>query len=74
MRCHKGRQILLYHVPNKLFYPTKNAHQVLFLFCQLRYERGLLSGFSKLHQNKLQEEDIQDVINIMKINFEQNVD
>lgn len=55
-------------------FPNKNAGHGLFLFYQLRYEKGLFSGFPKSYQNKLQEEGVQNITNIKKIKFEQNVD
>ena len=70
MRWRKIRRTLRYHVPNKLLSPEKFAHHVLLLFYPFRDERELLSGFPPLHQNKLQEEGVQDVVNINKIKFE----
>ena len=64
------RQILRYHVPNKLLSPDKFAHHVLLLFYPFREEKELLSGFPPLYRNKLQEKGVQDVANINKINVE----
>ena len=43
---------------------------MLLLFYPFRDEKELLSGFPPLYQNKLQEEGVQNVVNINKINFE----
>ena len=42
---------------------------MLLLFYLYKVEKELLSGFPPLHQNKLQEQGIQDVVKV-KINFE----
>ena len=70
MQCLKVRWILWYHVLNKILSPEKFAHHVLFLFYTFRDEKELLSGFPPLHQNKLQEQWGQDVVNTNKIKFE----
>ena len=67
MRYRKVRTVLQYHVPNKLLSPEKFAHHVLLLFYPFRDEKELLSGFSPLYQNKLQEQGVQDVVNTNKI-------
>ena len=69
IRCRKVRQIILYHVSNKILSPEKNSHHVLFLFYPFRVEKELLSGFPPLHQNKLQEQGFQDVLKTDKIKF-----
>ena len=69
MRYRKVRTVLQYHVPNKLLSPEKFAHHVLLLFYPFRDEKELLSGFSPLYQNKLQEQGVQDVVNTNKIKF-----
>ena len=55
---------------NKLLSPEKFAHHVLLLFYPFRYEKDLLSSFPPMFQNRLQEEQFQDVIKINKIKFE----
>ena len=48
------REILAYHVPNKLLSPEKFVHRVMLLFYRFRDEKeDLLSGFPKMYQNKL---------------------
>ena len=74
MRCRKVRQILQYHVPNKLLFPEKFAHHVLLLFYPFRDEKELLSGFPPMYQIKLQEEGVQDVANINQVKLEPNGD
>ena len=39
MRCRKVRQILRYHVSNKLLVPKEFAHHMLFLFFPFRDEK-----------------------------------
>ena len=70
MRCRKVKRIIRYHVPNKILSPEKFAHDDLLLFYPFRDEKDLLSGFPPMYQNKLQEEQVQNVININKIKFE----
>ena len=70
MRCRKVRKILRYHVPNKILYPEKFAYHVLLFFYPFRDEKELLSGLPPLYQNKLQEPEVQDIVNINKIKFE----
>ena len=53
-------------MPNKLLSPEKFGYHVLLLFCSLRDENELLSGLPPMYQNKLQEEEAQDVVNIKK--------
>ena len=65
--CLKVRQILRYHVPNKLLSPEKFAHHLLHPF---KDEKQLLSGCPPLYQNKMQEQGVQDVVNRSKVNFE----
>ena len=48
----------------------KFARHVLLSFYPFRDEKELLLGFPLMHQNKLQEERVQDAVNINKINFE----
>ena len=69
MQCCKIRRILRYHVPNKNLSSENYAH-VLLLFYPLGGKKELLSGFPPLHQNKLQEQGLQDVVNANKIKFE----
>ena len=70
VRCCKVRQILRYHIPNKLLSPAKFPHHLLLLFSPFRDEEELLSGFSPMHQNKLQEDGGQCVVNMNKMKFE----
>ena len=70
MWCRKVRRIFRYYVPNKLLSPEKFGYHVLLLFCPLRDENELLSGLPAIYQNKLQEEEAQDVVNIKKMKFE----
>ena len=42
---------------------------MLFLLYLFRDEKELLSGFPPMYQNKLQEEGVQNVVNINKIDF-----
>ena len=70
MCCRKVRQILRYHVPNKLLSPEKFAHHAMLLFFPFRDEKQLLSGCPPLYQNKLQEQGVQDFVNRNKIKFE----
>ena len=70
MWCRKVRRIFRYYVPNKLLSPEKFGYHVLLLFCPLRDENELLSGLPPIYQNKLQEEEAQDVVNIKKMKFE----
>ena len=69
MRCRKVRQILRYHVLNKLTSPEEFAHHVILLFFSCRDEKQLLSDCSSLYQNKVQEQGVQDVVNRNKIKF-----
>ena len=64
------RQILWCHVPNKLSSPEIFAHHVLLLYYPFRDEKDLLSDFLPMYQNKLQEEQVHDVISISKIKTE----
>ena len=68
--CRIVRQILQYHVPNKLLSPEKYAHVVMLLFFPFRDEKQLLSGCPSFYQNKLQEQGLQDLVNWNKIKFE----
>ena len=45
MQCRKVRQVLPYHVQNKLLSPEKFGHHALLWFYQFRDEKELLSGF-----------------------------
>ena len=54
-------------MPNKLLAPEKFAHPVLFLFHLFRDKKELLSGFPPMYQKKLQEEEVQVVVNINKM-------
>ena len=54
---------------NKLLSLEKFAHHMMVLFFLLRDEKQLLSGCPPLHQNKLQEQGVQDVVNRNKIKF-----
>ena len=57
-------------MPNKLLAPEKFAHPVLFLFHLFRNEKELLSGFPPMYQKKkLQEEEVQVVVNKNKMEF-----
>ena len=60
------------------FYPQiKFSHHVLLLFHLFRDEKELLSSFSPMYQNKLQEEEeegVQNVVNINKVKFEPHGD
>ena len=56
MQCRKVRQILRHQVPNKILSLEKFAHFVLLLFHPFKDEKELLSIFSPMYQNKLQEE------------------
>ena len=60
--------------PNKLLSPEKIAHPVLLLFYPFRDEKDLLSGLPPMYQNKVQEEQVQDVIKINKMKFEPHGD
>ena len=68
IQCRKVRQILQYHVPNKLLFSEKSAHHVLFLLYDQRWDRiatmfstnvtkqsarGRSSGCCKPKQNKV---------------------
>ena len=55
---------------NKLLSPGKFTHLELFLFYLFRDEKELLSGFPSRYQNKLEEQEVQDLVNIYKIEFE----
>ena len=55
--------------PKQILYPEKFAYHVLLLFNPFRDEKGLLSGLPPLYQNKLQEPEVQDILNINKIKF-----
>ena len=68
MRCRNVRRILQYHVPNKILYPEKSSDHVLLLFYPFRDEKELLLGLPPLHQNKSQEQRVQDIENINKLN------
>ena len=68
--CRIVRQILRYHVPNKLLSPEKYAHVVMLLFFPFRDEKQLHSGCPSFYQNKLHEQGLQDVVNRNKIKFE----
>ena len=70
MRYSEVRRILRYHVSNKLLSPEKFAHNMLLLFYPFRDEKELLSGFPPIYKTKLQEEEVQDVVNINKMEFE----
>ena len=67
--CWKVRWVLWYHMSNKLLSLEKFAHHVMLLFFLFRDEKQLLSGCPPLHQNKLQEQGLQDVVNRNKIKF-----
>ena len=64
IQCRKVRRVLGYHVLSKLLSPEKFAYDVLLLFYPFIDEQELLSGFPPIYQNKLQEEEVQDVANI----------
>ena len=70
MQCRKVRRILRYHTTSKLLSPEEFAHHVLVLFYPGRDEKDFLRGFPPIYQNKLQEEQVQDVINTNKMKFE----
>ena len=70
LRCQIARQILRYHLPNKLLTPEIFAHHVLLLFYLFRDEKQFFSGFLPFYQNKLREKEAQDVINVNKTKFE----
>ena len=70
MQCYKVRRLFRYHVSNKFSPPEKFAYHVLLLFYSFRDEKELLSGFPLFYQNKLQEQEAQDVVNINKIKSE----
>ena len=70
MQCRKVRRILQYNVPNKLLSPKKFAHHVLLLFYTFRYDKELLKSFPSMYWDKLQEEEVQDVVNMNKIKSE----
>ena len=57
--CQKVRQILRYHMPNKLLSPEKFAHYAMLLFFWFRDEKQLLSDCPPLYQDKLQEQVVQ---------------
>ena len=57
-------------MPHRILSSEKNFSHVLLLFYPFRDEKELLSGVSPLHQNKLQEQGVQNVVNINKISFE----
>ena len=57
-------------MPNKLLSPERFAHHVLLLLYPFRDEKDLLSGSPSMYQNKLQEEQVQDVINKNRMKFE----
>ena len=57
--CRKVRQILRYHMPNKLLSPEKFAHYAMLLFFRFRDEKQLLSDCPPLYQDKLQEQVVQ---------------
>ena len=59
MCCRKVRQILGYHMPNKLLSSEKFAHHVMLLFFLFRDEKQLLSDYPPLYQNILQEQVVQ---------------
>ena len=73
MQCCKVRRRVWYHVPNKILYSEKFAHHVLLLFCPFRDEKELLSGLPPLYQNKLQEQGVQDIVTLTKLNLSQTV-
>ena len=58
MQCPKVRQVLPYHVQNKLLSSEKRGHHGLLLFYQFRDEKELLPGFPRMYRNKLQREKI----------------
>ena len=68
--CRIVRQILRYHVLNKLLSPEKYAHVVMLLFFSIQRRKQLLSGCPSFYQNKLQEQGLQDVVNWNKIKLE----
>ena len=74
MKYCNVRQTLWYYKPNKVLTPEKFAHHVFILFYPYSDEKELLSGCPPLYQNKLQEKEVQAVINISKINFEPYAD
>ena len=57
-------------MPHRILSSEKIFSHVLLLFYLFRDEKELLSGVSPLHQNKLQEQGVQNVVNINKITFE----
>ena len=57
-------------MPHRILSSEKKFSHVLLLFYPFRDEKELLSGVSPLHQSKLQEQGVQNVVNINKITFE----
>ena len=57
-------------MPNKLLFPEKSSHHVLFLLYLFRDGKELLSGFHFFTKEALSEHSVQDVVNINKIMFE----
>ena len=69
MHYRKVQRILQYNKPNKLLSPEKFAHDVMLLFFPFRDEKQLLSAYPPMHQTKLQEQGVQDVVNRDKMKF-----
>ena len=70
-------QYLWGHVTNTNFIARKVSLQMLLLFQPFRDEKELLSRFPPVYQNKLQEEEeeeVQEVVNINRIKSEPNGD
>ena len=70
MRYCKVRGILLYHKPNKVFYPEEYADHLLLLFHPSRDEKELLSECPPLYLNILLEPGVKMAVNNNKIKFE----
>ena len=69
MRCRKVRRLLPYHGPNKHLAPETFALYVLLLFYLFRDESLLLVACLLLHQSKLQQQGVQAVLKMNKINL-----
>ena len=69
MRCRKVRQLLPYHGPNKHLAPETFTHYALLLFYLFRDESLLLVACLLLHQSKLQQQGVQAVLKMNKINL-----
>ena len=74
VKCRKIRNIFWYHESNKIYDLEKYAQHLLLLFHPHRDEKKLFSGCPPLYQKKLQEFDVQNVVNSNKIKFKPYVD